>query len=62
MTIGETVKMARRGKKMSQKELCDACKVSLPTIIKIEKCGDCQIRVLNKICEVLDLELVLNFK
>lgn len=62
MTIGEKIKSKRHSKNMTQTEIASHAGVSLPTIVRAEKDRDIAIRVLKKICDCLDLVLVVEDK
>lgn len=62
MDIGKTIRMARVAKKITQRQLVEKTGISLPTIVNIEHGKDASIRVLKKLCEALDLEIIINFK
>lgn len=62
MTIGEKIKSKRHSKNMTQTEIAFHAGVSLPTIVRAEKDRDIAIRVLKKICDCLDLVLVVEDK
>lgn len=62
MTIGESIRIARVAKRMSQQNLSDATGVSMPVICRIERGADASMRILKKLCEQLDLEIVAKFK
>lgn len=57
--IANRIKSLRIERKMSQKQLADACGYSNTTICNIERGGDYKISTLGKIEEVLNCTLFL---
>lgn len=57
--IANRVKLLRIERKMSQKQLADACGYSNTTICNIERGGDYKISTLHKIEKVLECTLIL---
>lgn len=62
-TLGETIKNRRKELSITQPHLAELAKVSTNTLYKIERGqGNPSIDVLNKLAEVLGMELILEVK
>ncbi len=62
-SIGETVKNRRKELGITQPHLAELAKVSTNTLYKLERGqGNPSLVVLNKLAEVLGMELVMNVK
>jgi transcriptional regulator with XRE-family HTH domain len=57
MHIGKRIKMARVSKELTQQELAELIHKTRPLISSIEQTGHANIHTLEKICEVLDLDI-----
>jgi len=63
ITIGESVKKRRKELKITQPHLAELAKVSTNTLYKLERGqGNPSLEVLNKLAEVLGMELKLEVK
>jgi y4mF family transcriptional regulator len=61
--LGETIKKRRKELKITQPHLAELAKVSTNTLYKLERGqGNPSLEVLNKLAEVLGLELILEVK
>ncbi len=61
--LGETIKKRRKELKITQPHLAELAKVSTNTLYKLERGqGNPSFDVLNKLAEVLGLELILEVK
>lgn len=62
-TLGETIKNRRKELSITQPTLAELAKVSTNTLYKLERGqGNPSIDVLNKLAEVLGMELILEVK
>ncbi len=62
-SIGETIKTRRKELNITQPHLAELAKVSTNTIYKIERgLGNPSLEVLDKLAEVLGMELILRVK
>ena len=62
-TLGETIKSRRKELKITQPDLAELAKVSTNTLYKLERgLGNPSLDVLNKLAEVMGLELNLKVK
>lgn len=62
-SIGETIKNRRRELNITQPHLAELAKVSTNTIYKIERGqGNPSLEVLDKLVEVLGMEIILKVK
>lgn len=62
-TLGETIKNRRKELGITQPHLAELAKVSTNTLYKIERgLGNPSIDVLNKLAEVLGMEITLEVK
>lgn len=62
-TLGETIKSRRKELKITQPDLAELAKVSTNTLYKLERGhGNPSLDVLNKLAEVMGLELNLKVK
>lgn len=62
MTIGEIVRLARRAKGMNQQTLGVNVGTTFATIQRIESNKDVNLRLLRRVLEYLNLELIVRFK
>jgi y4mF family transcriptional regulator len=61
--LGETIKKRRKELSITQPHLAELAKVSTNTLYKLERGqGNPSIEVLNKLAEVLGMELTLSVK
>lgn len=61
--LGETIKIRRKELNIIQPHLAELAKVSINTLYKLEKGqGNPSLDVLNKLAEVLGMELTLEVK
>ncbi len=61
--IGSQIKMRRKVLRISQRELADFAEISVNTLYKIERNqGNPTLEVLEKIADVLGMEVCLNIK
>mgnify|MGYP001455825656 CR=1 FL=1 len=61
--LGETIRKRRKELKITQPHLAELAKVSTNTLYKLERGqGNPSLEVLNKLAEVLGLELILEVK
>ncbi len=61
--IGETIKKRRKELSITQPHLAEIAKVSTNTLYKLERGqGNPSLEVLNKLAEVLGMELILEVK
>jgi y4mF family transcriptional regulator len=62
-TLGETIKNRRKELKITQPHLADLAQISVNTLYKLEKGqGNPSMDVLNKLAEVLGMELTFEVK
>ncbi|MBK9151069.1 MAG: helix-turn-helix transcriptional regulator [Saprospiraceae bacterium] len=62
-TIGETIKKRRKELRITQPHLAELANVSTNTLYKLERGqGNPSLEVLNKLAEVLGMELILEVK
>lgn len=62
-TIGSSIKERRKSLGLGQNDLAELSKVSLHTIVKIERGqGNPTISILHRVLEVLGMELSVNMK
>ena len=62
-TLGETIKNRRKELSITQPHLAELAKVSTNTLYKLERGqGNPSLDVLNKLAEVLGMELILTVK
>jgi len=62
-TLGETIKNRRKELKITQPHLADLAQISVNTLYKLEKGqGNPSMDVLNKLGEVLGMELTFEVK
>lgn len=62
-TLGETIKYRRKELRITQPHLAELAKVSTNTLYKLERGqGNPSLDVLNKLAEVLGMELTLEVK
>lgn len=62
-TLGETIKNRRKELRITQPHLAELAKVSTNTLYKLERGrGNPSLEVLNKLSEVLGMELTLQVK
>ncbi len=62
-TLGETIKNRRKELRITQPHLAELAKVSTNTLYKLERGqGNPSLEVLNKLAEVLGMELTLQVK
>jgi len=62
-TLGETIKRRRKELSITQPHLAELAKVSTNTLYKLERGrGNPSVDVLNKLAEVLGMELTLEVK
>jgi transcriptional regulator with XRE-family HTH domain len=57
MHLGKRIKMARISKELTQQELAELIHKTRPLISSIEQTGHANIHTLEKICEVLELDM-----
>lgn len=63
MTLGETIKSRRKELRITQPHLAELAKVSTNILYKIERGkGNPSLEVLNKLAEVLGMEITLEVK
>ncbi|MBU3713906.1 MAG: helix-turn-helix transcriptional regulator [Ferruginibacter sp.] len=61
--LGETIKKRRKELKITQPHLAELAQISINTLYKLEKGqGNPSVEVLNKLAEVLGMELTLKVK
>lgn len=61
--LGETIRNRRKELSITQPHLAELAKVSINTLYKLERGqGNPSLEVLNKLAEVLGMELTLNVK
>ncbi len=61
--LGETIKNRRKELKITQPHLAELAKVSTNTLYKLERGhGKPSLEVLNKLAEVLGMELIMSVK
>lgn len=61
--IGETIKRRRKELNITQPHLAEIAKISTNTLYKLERGqGNPSLEVLNKLAEVLGMELILDVK
>lgn len=62
-TLGETIKQRRKALRITQPHLSELAKISTNTLYKLERGqGNPSLEVLNKLAEVLGMELTLEVK
>jgi y4mF family transcriptional regulator len=61
--LGQTIKIRRKELKITQPHLAELAQISVNTLYKLEKGqGNPSLGVLNKLAEVLGMELLLEVK
>ncbi len=61
--LGQTIKIRRKELKITQPHLAELAQISVNTLYKLEKGqGNPSLEVLNKLAEVLGMELLLEVK
>lgn len=61
--LGQTIKIRRKELKITQPHLAELAQISVNTLYKVEKGqGNPSLDVLNKLAEVLGMELLLKVK
>lgn len=61
--LGQTIKIRRKELKITQPHLAELAQISVNTLYKLEKGqGNPSLEVLNKLAEVLGMEMLLEVK